>query len=503
MKKPTVLIVMDGYGIAPDSPGNAIAAARTPVLDELYRTCPHTTLSASGEDVGLPRGQMGNSEVGHTNIGAGRIVYQDLLRIDNDIADYQFFENPVLSGVMHRCAVKGKKLHVMGLVSPGGVHSHTEHLYALIKMAHDFHGLGCYIHCFTDGRDVSPTSAREFLAALQDKCNEIGAGGIATVMGRYWAMDREENYERTARAYACLTRGEGERNLDPIAAVENSYSGGVTDEFIAPVVCTYEDSTIGRGDGVIFFNFRPDRARQLTRAFTDPNFDGFPREYMPVDFVCMTEYDETMPNVTVAYPPEHLRGTLGETVAAHGLTQLRTAETTKYAHVTYFLNGGSEDVFAGEDRLLVPTPTEYPTYDLIPQMSAFKVAEQAAARVRSGEYDLVVINFANCDMVGHTGVFDAAVAAVEAVDACVGTVLAAVRDMGGAALICSDHGNAESMGEGGEPMTAHTTNLVPLILAGAEGTLRPGRLCDIAPTVLALMGVAQPAVMTGVSLLTP
>jgi 2,3-bisphosphoglycerate-independent phosphoglycerate mutase len=496
---------MDGFGLAPASPSNAISLAKTPELDALFAENPHTELGASGEDVGLPDGQIGNSEVGHTNIGAGRIVYQELTRINREIRLGAFFENPVLSRAVSSCKSDGGALHLLGLLSPGGVHSHVSHLEALLELAKS-HGLqNVYIHCITDGRDVPPCSASGYISALGDTLARIGTGKIATVMGRFYAMDRDRRWERVERAYNALVLGEGVFNPDALAAVGQSYASGVTDEFIEPVVCD-RDGLIKPGDTVIFYNFRPDRARELTRALVDPDFTGFPRKrgFFPLRYVCMTRYDEAMPNVEVAYPPDEVRDTFGEVIASLGLTQFRTAETEKYAHVTFFLNGGTEDVNPGEDRLLVPSPKEFATYDLIPQMSARAVADAAIHRIKSGACDVAVINFANCDMVGHTGVLAAAISAVETVDACVGDVVRAVREAGGVAAITADHGNAEQMlaDDGVTPHTAHTTNPVPFILVGVRAKLRPGgRLCDIAPTLLDIMGIEKPTVMTGKSLI--
>ena len=503
MKIPTTLIIMDGYGIAPAGPGNAIAAANTPVLDRLFATCPNTTLSASGEDVGLPHGQIGNSEVGHTNIGAGRVVYQDLTRISRDIETGAFFDNKAYSAAMDRCREKGKKLHLMGLMSHGGVHSHVTHLWAFLEMAKRRGVKDVCIHCFMDGRDTLPTSGIDCIEEIEQKCREIGVGKIATVMGRFYAMDRDRRWERVETAYNALVLGEGAYNPDPAAAVRSSYAEGVTDEFIRPVVCD-KAGLIQSGDSVIFINFRPDRARQITRAFVDPGFDHFERKggLLGVHFVCTTQYDETMPNVTVAYPPENLTGTFGETVSKLGLTQLRAAETEKYAHVTFFFNGGEETVFPGEDRLLIPSPKQFPTYDLIPEMSARELTKEVVQRILSGEYDIVVVNFANCDMVGHTGNFAAAVKAVETVDECVGKVVEATSAMGGITIVTADHGNAEEMLDAdGGPQTAHTSDPVPFIIVGADVRLRPGRLSDIAPTILDLLGFEKPAEMTGQSLI--
>ena len=501
-KTPTTLIIMDGFGLRNDSDGNAVVHAKTPVLDKLFAGCEHTTLSASGLDVGLPDGQMGNSEVGHTNIGGGRVVYQDLPRITRSIEDGSFFENPAYCAAMDACLQNGSSLHLYGLLSDGGVHSHNTHLWALLKMAKQRGLEKVYIHAFLDGRDVSPTSGRDFVAETVEKCRETGVGRIATVMGRYYAMDRDKRWDRVEQAYDAMVYGESAvSNPDPTAAVKASYAAGVTDEFVEPVVCDSE-GTISDNDSVIFFNFRPDRAREITRTLVDPAFDGFTRQFFPVTFVCNTEYDATMPNVQVAYPRNTVKNGLGEYLSQMGLTQLRIAETEKYAHVTFFFNGGSETVFPGEDRVLVPSP-KVATYDLQPEMSAPEVCAKCVERIESGAYDVVILNFANCDMVGHTGVFDAAVKAVETVDECVGRVVDATLKMGGIAMITADHGNAEQMTEpDGSPMTAHTTNLVPFILCGAGTELRTdGRLADIAPTILDVMGLACPPEMDGKTLI--
>lgn len=502
MKIPTTLIIMDGYGLAPASPGNAVSAANTPILDKLFTEYPNTTLSASGEDVGLPAGQIGNSEVGHTNIGAGRIVYQDLSRITNDIKSGDFFKNPAFCAAMENCKQNNTALHLMGLVSPGGVHSHTEHLYALLKLAKSYQLENVYIHCFTDGRDTPPRSAAEYISETAQQCTEIGVGKIATIIGRFYAMDRDSRWERLETAYNALVRGIGTYDLDPVHAVNDSYENDVADEFIKPVICD-SNGLIKSGDSIIFFNFRPDRAREITRAFVDPEFDAFPLENGKYHFVCATQYDAEMPNITVAYPPESLEHTLGDTISRLGLTQLRIAETEKYAHVTFFFNGGVEQVFPGEERVLIPSPKEFPTYDLIPEMSAYKLTEEVCHRIESRKYDVIVLNFANCDMVGHTGNFKATVKAVEVVDECVGKVLEKTANVGGIAIVTADHGNAEEMLEldGITPHTAHSTNLVPFILVGTDVKLHPGRLSDIAPTLLELMGLEKPADMTGNSLI--
>ena len=501
-KTPTTLIIMDGFGLTDGVVGNAIRAASTPRLDQFFREYAHTTLRASGLDVGLPDGQMGNSEVGHTNIGAGRVVFQDLPRITKAIEDGTFFENPAYNHAMDDCLEKGTSLHLMGLLSDGGVHSHLNHLFALLKMAKHKGLEKVYIHAFLDGRDVSPTSGADFVARTVEECRSIGVGKIATVMGRYYAMDRDKRWDRVEMAYDAMVYGEGSTfNPVPVAAVKDSYAAGVTDEFVEPVVCD-RDGTISDNDSVIFFNFRPDRAREITRTLVDPEFDGFTRQFFPLTFVCNTEYDASMPNVEVAFPRVTVQNGLGEYLSQMGLTQLRIAETEKYAHVTFFFNGGSETVFPGEDRVLVPSP-KVATYDLQPEMSAVEVTDKCVERIESGAYDVIILNFANCDMVGHTGVYEAAVKAVETVDTCVGRVVDATMKMGGIAMITADHGNAEQMEEpDGSPMTAHTTNPVPFILCGAGTELRTdGRLADIAPTILDVMGLACPPEMDGKTLI--
>ena len=503
-KTPTTLIIMDGFGIAPaDRPGdNAIAAARKPNLDRIFAKNPCCRLSASGLDVGLPEGQMGNSEVGHTNIGAGRVVFQDLPRISLDIKEGGFFRNPAYVAAMDACKAKGTALHLYGLLSDGGVHSHIEHLFALLRMAKERGLTRVYVHCFLDGRDVPPASGKGDVERLQSYLKELGVGQIATVMGRYYAMDRDNRWDRVEKAYNAIALGEGPFEANPAAAVQRSYDNGVTDEFVVPVVCR-KDAAVNEGDSVIFFNFRPDRAREITRAFVDPDFSGFLRQkgFFPVQYVCTTEYDAAMPNVSVAYPREELHDIFGEYIARQGLTQLRIAETEKYAHVTFFFNGGTERTFPGEDRCLIPSP-KVATYDLQPEMSEPAVADEAVRRIESGRYDVVILNFANCDMVGHTGVFDAAVKAVEAVDDGVAKVVAATAALGGVSIITADHGNAEHMlSEDGTPFTAHTTNLVPCCVVGADVKLRDGRLADLAPTMLDLMGLRKPEAMTGESLI--
>ena len=499
-KTPTTLIIMDGFGLMSASGSNAVTLANTPVLDRLFAEYAHTTLSASGLDVGLPDGQMGNSEVGHTNIGGGRVVFQDLPRISRAIDDGSFFRNEAYNTAMDHCLNSGAALHLYGLLSDGGVHSHVDHLWALMHMAKEKGLEKVYIHAFLDGRDVSPTSGRDFVKQCVEKCAQIGVGKIATVMGRYYVMDRDKRWERVQLAYDAMVYGEGVQNSDPVNAVEKSYEAGVTDEFVEPVVCDRE-GTISDGDSVIFFNYRPDRAREITRALVDPAFDGFQREFFPTTYVCNTEYDATMPNVLVAWPRVLVKNGLGEYLSSLGLTQLRIAETEKYAHVTFFFNGGVEKQYPGEDRVLVASP-KVATYDLQPEMSAIEVCDKCVERINSGAYDVIILNYANCDMVGHTGVLEAAIKAVETVDECVGRVVDATLKMGGIAMVTADHGNAEQMKQpDGSPMTAHTTNLVPFILCGAGSELRPGRLADIAPTILDVMGLACPEEMDGKTLI--
>ena len=504
MKKPLALIILDGFGYNPSDYGNAIRAAKTPNLDKLFATCPHTLIGASGMDVGLPDGQMGNSEVGHTNIGAGRVVYQELTRITKSISDGDFFQNEALCGAVENCKKNGTALHLMGLLSDGGVHSHNKHLYGLLELAKRA-GLGKgYVHCFMDGRDVPPTSGKEYIEELLAKTKEIGVGKIASIMGRYYAMDRDNRWERVEKAYAAMVYGEGETAECPVCAMEKSYAADVTDEFVVPVVCDKEGQ-IHANDSVIFFNFRPDRAREITRTLVDPDFNGFVRKngFFPLYFVCMTQYDAKMPNVQVAFKPQSLANTFGQYISDKGLTQLRIAETEKYAHVTFFFNGGVEAPCQNEDRALIASP-KVATYDLKPEMSAYEVTDELLARLDSGKYDVIILNFANCDMVGHTGVFEAAVAAVEAVDTCLGKVVDKILSMGGRALITADHGNADQMYEpDGSPFTAHTTNPVPLLLVGdKDHTLKEGgRLADLAPTMLEMLGLPKPVEMDGKSLL--
>ncbi len=502
MKTPTTLIIMDGYGLQQAGEGNAIVNARTPHLDQYFAEHPHTTLSASGLDVGLPAGQIGNSEVGHTNIGAGRVVFQDLPKITRAVEDGSFFRNEAYLSAMNACREKGTALHLMGLLSDGGVHSHITHLYALLRMAQQQGLTRVYVHAFLDGRDVSPTSGKGFVADCHAMCEQLGIGQIATVMGRYYAMDRDKRWERLQKAYDALVLGEGIEDANPVHAVQVSYDNQVTDEFMLPVVCV-KGAEVAEGDSIIFYNFRPDRAREITRCFADPEFSDVERKkgYFPVQFVCTTEYDSSMPNVSVAFPKEALSNTLGEYLSQMGLTQLRIAETEKYAHVTFFFNGGVETVCPGEDRVLIASP-KVPTYDLKPDMSAHEVTDEAVKRIESGKYDVIVLNFANCDMVGHTGIYEAARLAAETVDECVHRVVEATSQMGGISIITADHGNAEQMVEAdGSPFTAHTTNPVPFMIIGANLSLRPGRLADIAPTMLDLMGLSKPLEMTGETLI--
>ena len=504
-KRPLLLCILDGFGWVPqETYGNAIAAAKTPYFDKLFASCPFTTIGASGMNVGLPDGQMGNSEVGHTNIGAGRIVYQELTRITKSIADGDFFENEALVSAMRSAKENGKALHLMGMLSDGGVHSHNGHLYGLLEMAKRMGLTRVYVHAIMDGRDVPPDSGLGFIKELQAKMASLGVGTIASVTGRYYAMDRDNRWDRVEKAYAAFVYGEGNHGT-PVEVMEKSYAEGVTDEFVVPAV-TCEGGRVAEGDSVIFFNFRPDRAREITRTFVDDAFTGFARRYgrFPVHYVCFTQYDATMPNVSVAFRPQVLTNVLGEYLAKNGKTQLRIAETEKYAHVTFFFNGGVEAPFEGEDRALINSP-KVATYDLQPEMSAYLVADECVKRIESGKYDVIILNFANCDMVGHTGVFSAAVKAVEAVDECAGKVIDAVLAAGGAVLLTADHGNADKMYDPDpeHPFTAHTTNPVPFLVAGlGDVKLRQGGvLADIAPTMLKVMGLPQPEEMTGKSII--
>lgn len=507
-KKLTMLMILDGFGENPNNEGNAVNLAKKPNIDKLRKICPVSHIDASGAAVGLPDGQMGNSEVGHTNIGAGRIVYQKLTKITKSIEDGDFFSIPEFTEAIENVKKNNSKLHIMGLLSDGGVHSHQRHLYGLLELAKR-KGLdnNVFIHAFMDGRDTLPASGEGYIQELQEKMKEKGVGKIATLSGRYYAMDRDKRWDRVEKAYNALVKGEGVLAKDPIQAIEESYQQEIFDEFVVPTVITDANdqplAKIESGDSVIFFNFRPDRARQLTRAIVDDKFDGFKTDKLDIDFVCMTEYDDTMPNVKIAFKPEELTNTFGEVVSNLGKKQLRIAETEKYAHVTFFFNGGREEPYPGEDRILVNSP-KVATYDLQPEMSAYEVTEKVIEAINSEKYDTIILNFANTDMVGHTGNIDAAIKAVEAVDKCVGEIVEAVQKQNGVLLITADHGNAEQMidYQTGEPLTSHTTNLVPLILVGMENVeLKDGRLCDLTPTMLDIMEEQKPKEMTGESLL--
>ena len=509
MKKPVVLMILDGYGLNEKKEANAVALANTPVMDELMSKYPCVKGNASGMAVGLPEGQKGNSEVGHLNMGAGRIVYQELTRITKEIQDGDFFKNEALLAAVKNVKEKGSALHLCGLLSDGGVHSHNTHLYGLLELAKREGIEKVYVHCFLDGRDTPPASGKDFVEELVKKMEEIGVGEIASVSGRYYAMDRDNRWDRVELAYNAMVKGTGNTAACGICAVQNSYDAEKTDEFVVPTVIEKDGkpvATVQDGDSVIFFNFRPDRARELTRAFCDDAFDGFARDKrMDVTFVCFTEYDVTIPNKMVAFHKVAITNTFGEFLAANGLKQARIAETEKYAHVTFFFNGGVEEPNEGEDRILVKSP-KVATYDLKPEMSAYEVCDKLVGAIQSDNYDVIIINFANPDMVGHTGVEAAAIKAVEAVDDCVGKTVEAVKEKNGVLFICADHGNAEQLldYETGAPFTAHTTNEVPFILVNYDEsyTLREGGcLADIAPTLIEVMGMTQPAEMTGKSLL--
>ncbi len=508
-KKPTVLMILDGYGLNQKVEGNAVAEAKTPVMDKLMAECPFVEGNASGMAVGLPDGQMGNSEVGHLNMGAGRIVYQELTRITKEIRDGEFFENEAFAKAIANCKENDSALHLYGLVSDGGVHSHNTHIYGLLELAKRAGLEKVYVHCFLDGRDTPPASGRDFVAELVAKMAEIGVGKVASVSGRYYAMDRDNRWDRVQLAYNALTKGEGKQASDPVALIQASYDEGVNDEFVVPTVVMENGApvaTIKDGDSVIFYNFRPDRAREITRVFCADEFDGFDRgERIKTTYVCFTEYDVTIPNKEVAFHKVSITNTFGEFLAANGLTQARIAETEKYAHVTFFFNGGVEAPNAGEDRILVKSP-KVATYDLKPEMSAYEVCDKLVEAIEADKYDVIIINFANPDMVGHTGVEDAAIKAVEAVDECVGKAVAALQKVGGQMFICADHGNAEQLVdyETGDSFTAHTTNPVPFILVNYDEayTLREGGcLADIAPTLIEMMELTQPVEMSGKSLL--
>ncbi|MEE3419868.1 MAG: 2,3-bisphosphoglycerate-independent phosphoglycerate mutase [Lachnospiraceae bacterium] len=508
-KKTYVLMILDGYGLNPNPEHNAVAEAKTPIMDMLEEKYPFVQGAASGLAVGLPDGQMGNSEVGHTNLGAGRVVYQDLTRITKAIADGDFFENDELMKAVKNAKENDSAIHLMGLMSPGGVHSHQDHLYGLLELAKKNGLKKVYVHCFMDGRDTPPDSGKGYIEELEAKMKEIGVGKIATVSGRYYAMDRDNRWERVVKAYDVITRGEGEEAESAVAGMEASYAKKVTDEFVVPFAVKKDGqpvATIKSGDSVVFFNFRPDRARELTRCFCDDKFDHFDRgERIKTTFVTFTDYDATIANKLVAFPKEELTNVFGQFLADHKMTQLRTAETEKYAHVTFFFNGGVEQPFEGEDRRLVPSP-KVATYDLQPEMSAPEVCNGLVDAIKSQKYDVIVINFANGDMVGHTGVESAAIKAVEVVDECVGRAYDALMEVDGTMFICADHGNCDQMVdyETGDPFTAHTTNPVPFILVNADpkyGLKEGGRLCDVVPTLIELMGLEKPAEMTGESLL--
>ena len=505
-EKLTMLMILDGFGINKNEKGNSIKLANTSNIDKLMKTYPITEIHTSGLDVGLPEGQMGNSEVGHTNIGAGRIVYQELTRITKSIEDGDFFGIPELVKAIENCKKNKSKLHIMGLLSDGGVHSHIRHLYALLELAKrkDFEDV--YVHCFLDGRDTPPASGENYISELEKKMAEKGIGKIASICGRYYAMDRDKRYERIKKAYDALVNGIGNKENTAIQAIEKSYQEEKFDEFVEPtVICTNNEpvAKIEENDSIIFYNFRPDRAREITRAIVDEKFDGFERKYFKTYFVCFTQYDETMPNVEIAFKPEKIENTFGEYISKKGLTQLRIAETEKYAHVTFFFNGGEEKQYKGEDRILVPSP-KVPTYDLKPEMSANEVTEKVIEAINSKKYNCIILNYANPDMVGHTGNLEATIKAIETIDNAVGKVVKEIQKQNGVLIITADHGNAEQMidNKTGEPHTAHTTNPVPLILIGMENIeLKQGKLADIAPTMLDIMGLEKPKEMTGNSII--
>ena len=505
-KKLTMLMILDGFGINENERGNAVKLAQMPNLEKILKQNPNTTLKASGLDVGLPEGQMGNSEVAHTNIGAGRVVYQDLSRITKSIEEGEFFAIPEFTEAIENCKKNHSKLHIMGLLSDGGVHSHTRHLYALLELAKrkDFEDV--HIHCFLDGRDTPPASAEGYITELENKIKEKGVGRIASICGRFYAMDRDKRYERIEIAYNALVKGEGETSNSAVKAIEDEYQKGVFDEFVKPVLITNSENkiaTIGKKDSVIFFNFRSDRAREITRALVDEDFKEFKTRKLNLYYVCLTEYDANMPNVHVAYKPEIIKNIFGEYISKKGLSQLRIAETEKYAHVTFFLNAGRENPYENEDRILVPSP-KVETYDLKPEMSAQEVTEKVIEAIKTEKYDTIILNYANPDMVGHTGNLEATVQALEFLDNCIGKVAEEIEKKKGYLIITADHGNAEQMVDyqTGEPHTAHTTNDVPFVIIGKENIkLNPGRLCDIVPTMLELMELEKPEEMTGVSLI--
>ena len=504
-KKLTMLMILDGFGINENEKGNAVKLANTPFIDKLMKQNSVTKIRTSGLDVGLPEGQMGNSEVGHTNIGAGRIVYQELTRITKSIEDGDFFSIPELTGAIENCKKHNSKLHIIGLLSDGGVHSHIRHLYGLLELAKrkDFEDV--YVHCFLDGRDTPPASGEGYIVELEKKMQEKGVGKIASVSGRYYAMDRDKRWDRVEKAYNALVKGEGIKANSAVAAIEESYQKEVFDEFVEPTIICNDGNpiaTISENDSVIFFNYRKDRAREITRSLVDKEFDGFEREYFPLYYVCFTNYDATIENVRIAFKDEELKNTYGEIISKKGLKQLRIAETEKYAHVTFFFNGGEEKQYEGEDRILIPSP-KVATYDMQPEMSAIEVTDKVVEAIEQNKYDTIILNYANPDMVGHTGVLEAAIKAIETIDKCVERVVTAVEKVNGVLLITADHGNSEQMIDysTGEPHTAHTTNEVPLILVGKEAKLKEGRLADLIPTMLDIMGIEKPKEMTGESLL--
>lgn len=505
-KKLTMLMILDGFGINDNEKGNAVKLANTPNIDRLMKTCPTTEVYTSGLNVGLPDGQMGNSEVGHTNIGAGRIVYQELTRITKSIEDGDFFSIPEFVEAIENCKKNNSKLHIMGLLSDGGVHSHIRHLFALLELAkrRDFEDV--YVHCFLDGRDTPPASAEGYIMQLEEKMKEKEVGKIASISGRFYAMDRDKRWQRIKKTYDALVNGIGENKASAVTAIESSYQKEIFDEFVEPTVIVNGETpiaTIEKNDSVIFFNFRPDRAREITRTLVDKEFNEFETKDLNLYFVCMTPYDETMPNVKVAFKKEPLKNTFGEYISNNGLTQLRIAETEKYAHVTFFFNGGEEKQYKGEDRILVPSP-KVETYDLKPEMSAIEVTDKVVEAIKSEKYDSIILNYANPDMVGHTGNLEASIKAIETIDNCVGRVIEEINKVNGVCLITADHGNSEQMIDykTGEPHTAHTTNPVPLILVGMEGvTLKTGKLADLAPTMLDIMGLKKPDEMTGESII--
>ena len=509
-KKPAVLMILDGFGLNENGEHNAVAEAKKPNIDKLMAEYPWVKGNASGMAVGLPEGQMGNSEVGHLNMGAGRIVYQELTRITKEIQDGTFFENPALMSAVENCKANDSALHMFGLLSDGGVHSHNTHLYGLLELAKRNNLSKVYVHAFLDGRDTPPASGKDFVADLEAEMAKIGVGEVASVCGRYYAMDRDNNYDRVQLAYNALTKGEGLQAASAVAAVAESYDREETDEFVKPTVVMKNGApvaTIKDGDSVIFYNFRPDRAREITRSFCDDDFKGFDRgKRLNIKYVCFSDYDPTIPNKEVAFHKIAVTNTFGEWLAAKGMKQARIAETEKYAHVTFFFNGGVEEPNEGEDRILVNSPKDVATYDLKPQMSAYEVCDQLVNAIKSGKYDVIIINFANPDMVGHTGVEEAAIKAIEAVDECVGKAVEALKEVDGVMFICADHGNAEQLVdyETGAPFTAHTTNPVPFILVNADPSYKlreGGCLADIVPTIIELMGMEQPVEMTGKSLL--